>query len=404
VPRGPLLRHTVAYDYLETKDDWGTEPLKIAPLPALCSYAIDCTFPTLKLDREVEVFQDGGLVAPYRGIRGTDRLSYSYHVEPYPRFAGFTSWMFSPVDTGVLGNKRELELIAHTGANSYRPQHNYSDEMPPKHLDPGGGRTRVQCIVDYSSAVGVSYMNNIDQTLGPNHKQVREDYAAFIPKVYAHYEKIARQLLGRPFWAVAYDLINEPFDHKHQLYNPAMKELTRRVRAIDPVHLCYIEPCEAWGAIRKLDVVEPTGDPLTVYSFHDYNFRLKAAADRWPSLERDISSIYRLWFPAIRFQIQHGCCMHCGEFGGHHHPTDDSIAQTLLSNDFFRVFDQFGMHHNYYTGRDVYQRLADGSIRPSNVIRAYRAYFARPDFNVYYPRWKGHPKPRTRGANAAGGG
>ena len=39
VPRGPALQQTVAYDYLETKDDWGTKPLKLAPLPALCSFA-----------------------------------------------------------------------------------------------------------------------------------------------------------------------------------------------------------------------------------------------------------------------------------------------------------------------------------------------------------------------------
>jgi hypothetical protein len=303
--------------------------------------------------------------------------------------------MFSPVDTGVLGNRRELELIAATGANSYRPQHNYSDEPPPKHLDPGGGRNRVQAIVDYCSAVGVNYMNNIDQTLGRKREFVREHYDEFIELVCRHYEKIARMLAPRPFWAVAYDLINEPFDHHHTRYNPAMKKLTSRVRAIDRRHLLYVEPCEAWGAIQQLRLVEPTGDPLTVYSFHDYNFRLKQAGDRWPTLQRDITSIYRMWLPAIEFQVRRGACMHCGEFGGHFHPTDDSIAQTLLMNDFFLIFDQFGMHHNYYTGRGVYQRLADGSIRPSNVIRAYRAYFRRADVNLYYPRWPGHPKPPT---------
>jgi uncharacterized coiled-coil protein SlyX len=405
VPRGPVLGHTVIYDYLVTKDQWGTKPLTLAPLPALCSFALDCGFRTLKLDQEVKVLQDGGLLAPYRGIVGADRVSYSYEVEPYPRFAGFTSWMFSGVDTGVLGNKRELELVAATGANSYRPQHNFSDEMPPKNLDPsaslragpGGGRTRVQCIADYCQSLGLNYMNNIDQTLGRKQEFVRNNYPEFMELVTVHLEKIARQLHSRPFWAVAYDLINEPFDHKHERYNPAMKELTRRVRAIDKTHLCYVEPCEAWGAIQQLRLIEPTGDPLTVYSFHDYNFRLHKAEDRWPTLDRDITSIYRMWLPAIEFQIKHGVCMHCGEFGGHAHPTDESVAQLTLMNDFFRIFDQFGMHHHYYTGRDVYQRLADGSIRPSNVIRAYRAYFRRPDFNLYHRRWPGHPElPKTR--------
>jgi hypothetical protein len=393
VPRGPVLRHTVVYDYLETQDDWGTKPLRVAPLPALCSFALDCKFRTLKLDQEVQVLQDGGLLAPYRGVKNADHVSYAYAVEPWPRLAGFTSWMFSPVDTGVLGNEREVQLLAATGCNSFRPQHNYSDEMPPKHLDPGGGRTRVQVIADYANAAGLNYTNNIDQTLGRKREFVRDHYDEFMELVSVHYEKIARTLHGRPFWAVAYDLINEPFDHHHTRYNPAMKKLTARLRAIDKTHLCYIEPCEAWGAIQQLRLIEPTGDPLTVYSFHDYNFRLHKATDRWPTPERDIRNIFQMWLPAIVFQIRHGVGMHCGEFGGHHPPSDDSLAQTLLMNDFFRIFDQFGMHHHYYTGRGVYQRLADGSLRPSNVIRAYRAYFRRPDFNLYYKRWPGHPQP-----------
>ena len=30
VPAGPVLEHTVLYDYLETQDQWGTKPLKLA--------------------------------------------------------------------------------------------------------------------------------------------------------------------------------------------------------------------------------------------------------------------------------------------------------------------------------------------------------------------------------------
>ncbi|NQT88941.1 cellulase family glycosylhydrolase, partial [bacterium] len=397
VPRGPVLQQTIAYDYLETKDDWGTKPLKLAPLPALCSFALDCGFRTLKVDQKVETVQDGGLLAPYRAVTARDKVSYSYAVEPWPRLAGFTSWMFSPVDTGVLGNAREVELLADTGANSFRPQHNFSDEPPPKHLDPGGGRNRVQIITDYTNDAGMNYMNNIDQTLGGTREYVREHYDEFMEKVNKHYETIAGLLHSKPFWAVTYDLINEPFDHHHTRYNPAMKALTRRVRAIDRTHLLCIEPCEAWGAIQQLRLIEPTGDPLTIYSFHDYNFRLKTADERWPSLESDISTITRMWLPAIEFQIRHGVCMHCGEFGGHHRPTDDSLAQYLLQNDFFRIFDQFGMHHHYYTGREVYQRLADGSVRASNVVRAYRAYFTRRDFNRFYPRWKGQPAAPLHG-------
>lgn len=393
VPEGPVLGQTVAYDYLETKDEWDTRPLVLAPLPALCSLALDCGFPTLKVEGKVQVVQDGGQLAPYRAVLDANRVSYSYAVEPYPRMAGFTSWMFAGGDAGVFGNKRECELLAATGANSFRPQHNWSDELPPKNAGPADGRTRVRVTADYANAAGMNYMNNIDQTLGRPREFVRDNYDDFMKLVTEHYEKIAKQLADRRFWAVAYDLINEPFDHRHERYNPAMRALTRRVRAIDKTHLLYIEPCEAWGAIAQLRLIEPTGDPLTVYSFHDYNFRLHKAEERWPSLERDITSIWRMWLPALEFQIRRGVPMHCGEFGGFAPATHDSPAQALLLNDFFRIFDQFGMHHHYYSGREIYQRLADGSLGPSNVVRAYRRYFARPDFNALYRRWPGHPQP-----------
>ncbi len=142
IPAGPVLSHAYVYDYVETQDDWKTTPLKITPLPALCAYAVTQKFRGLKLDQNPEVLQDGGMLAPYQGIRG-DRISYSYPIEPYPRLIGFTSWMFAGSDTGVPGNKREVELIKSTGANSYRPQHNFCEDIPPNWMfGPNEKRTR----------------------------------------------------------------------------------------------------------------------------------------------------------------------------------------------------------------------------------------------------------------------
>ena len=394
VPAGPVLGQTVIYDYLQTTDDWGTAPLRIAPVPALCSFAMDCKFRGLKLDDagKVEIVQDGGLAAPYRAVRGAGSVSYSYPIEPWPRFVGFTSWMFAGSDTGVLGNEREAEIIAATGANSYRPQNNFADERSPHY--PDDPRTRIRILADFCRGAGLSFMNNIDQTLGAKREEVRADYDGWVKtRLFPHYDKLVPQLKDGAFWEVAYDLINEPFDHQAPAYNRVTKQLTARVRKLDRRHLCYIEPCQAWGAIQQLRLIEPTGDPLTVYSFHDYNFRMKTAEDRWPTLESDVGDICRMWWPAFEFAIRHGVGMHCGEYGGFHGPTDDLLCQTTLLNDFLRVFDQFGMHHHYYTGRGVYQRQLDGSLRASNVVRAFRRYARRPDLNLYYKLWPGHPKP-----------
>jgi len=386
IPPGPLIGQRVLYDYLVTKDQWGTEPLMLAPLPALCGLALDCKYPTLELDdaASVQVVQDGGLAGPYRAVAGAESVGYKYRVEPWPRLVGFTSWMFGQADTGVPGNKREMEIIAAAGANSYRPQHNFSDE-PAAGFGPGEKRTRVQVLADCCRDAGVNYVNNIDQTLGPYQKLIRDDYDKWVRTVLLpHYDKLLGQLAGRDFRQVAYDLVNEPADHQAGKYNAAMKLLTGRIRQTDRRHLLYVEPCQGWSAIGQLRLIEPTGDGLTMYSFHDYSFRMKAAGDRWPSAEADISSICRKWWPAFEFAIRRGVGMHCGEFGGFHEPTDDSLCQTTLLNDFFRIFDQFGMHHHYYTGRGIYQRQLDGSLRPGNVVRAYRQYTHRKDLNLYY--------------------
>jgi len=388
-PAGPVLEHTVIYDYLETADEWGTKPLKLAPLPAPCSLAVDTKFRGLEVDglSHMRTVQAGGIAGPYRVAINRESVTYRYPIEPWPRFVGFTSWMFAGSDTGVPGNRREMEIIAATGANSYRPQNNFSDERATA-LGPREQRTRIQVLADCCRDVGVNFMNNIDQTLGAKREQVRGDYDGWVrTRLMPHYDKLVPQLKDRPFWQVAYDLINEPFDHQAVRYNPVIRRLTERIRRLDRRHLCYVEPCQAWGAIQQLRLIEPTGDPLTMYSFHDYNFRLKTADDRWPTLDRDVSDICRMWWPAFEFAIRHGVGMHCGEYGGFGGATDDRIAQTTLMNDFLRIFDQFGMHHHYYTGRGIYRRQLDGSLRPSNVVRTFRRYTARPDLNRYYAPW-----------------
>jgi len=405
VPAGPVLEHHVVYDYLVTADQWATRPLKLAPLPALCSLAIDSKFRGLTFDpadrAKLETFQDGGIAGPYRCLRDTDCVTYSYPVEPWPRLVGFTSWMFSGVDTGVPGNEREMETIAATGANSFRPQHNNSDHRAGR-LDRNGRwtgpypqsekRTRVQILADFCRDNGVNYMNNIDQTLGKKREFVRTQYDTWVKDVlFPHFDKLVPQLADRPFWQVAYDLINEPFDHRAAAYNRTTKALTARIRRIDRRHLLYIEPCQAWGAIQQLRLIEPTGDPLTVYSFHDYNFRMRKASDRWPTQQRDLTTICRMWWPAFEFAVTRGLPMHCGEYGGFASATDDALCQKTLLNDLYRLFDQFGMHHHYYTGRGIYRRQLDGSLRASNVVKAFREYSRRKDLNLYYKLWDKHP-------------
>lgn len=380
---GPLLEQTVIYHYAESRDSWGTEPLRIAPLPPLASYAIERSVDGFVHD-DAAVVQHAGSLARYRAAPEADRIRYRYRVEPFPRLAGFTAWMFSPDDAGVPGNARELELLATTGANSFRAQHNWSDEVAARPTRES--RTRVGILADACRAAGMSYMNNIDQTLGLAPERLREDYAAFVDLLDEHYRRLVPQLASRPFFEVAFDLVNEPFHHGREQYNRAIAGLVGRIRQMDRRHLLFIEPPASWSGLHQLAGIRPTGDPLTVHSFHDYQFRLEETSQRWPTVERDVSNIYRRWLPAFVHQIDHGVPLHCGEFGNFTAEVRASSAVTVLLNDLFRVLDQFGMHHHYYSGRHVFLVQADGSVLPTEVARAYETYFQRRDFNHYYRR------------------
>ena len=351
---------TTIYNYVSLKDEWGTQPIRLAPLPMMASYAAKCNLPGLRIEggvpARIAALNDFG---DWRAAEGTDRVTYSYPRDRVLRLGGFTSWMFVPGDSGVPGNDRECELIAETGANSFRPQHNFTGE-------------KVQILADYCRKYGLNYMGNVDNTFAPDTQ-----------KAVDHWTGIARLLKDRPPYAVAYDLINEAANMKAGPYNALIGALTRAVREVGDAHLLYVEPCESWGAVEKMPLLQVTGDPRTVYSFHDYNFRLHGQ-DRWPTLERDIGAIYRQWLPALQFMIEHNVPIHIGEFGGYDEGAQfRPDAMTMLA-DKFRIFDQYNMHFHYYANRMNVKIRQDGSLQEATVAEAHRRYFGRGQFNQYF--------------------
>lgn len=383
------IYQTINYDYIEFLDRLCTHRKKIAPIPPLLSRALDKKFPEIKIENAslIQTLSDElGNWAPYRALDG-DTISYSYPADPFPRLAGFTSWMFAPSDTGVPGNERECELIALTGSNSFRPQHNYTGE-------------RVDKLLSDCRKYGLTYTTNVDQTLGMRREDFiekikKESYDSAFQPFIDHYMVLVDQLKNEPQYGVVYDLINEAFDHPHEKYNPAIKRMIKAIRAKDPNHIIYVEPMETWGALETIHLVEPTGDPLTLQSFHDYNFRLRGN-DLWPTVNRDSSTMYERFMPAIKYMIDNATVMNCGEFGGFETFKNPCIYSML--GDFLRIFDQFGMHFHYYANRMTVRSRADGSLEESLVNVLFRQYFKDGYFNLYYPNGNGltpetQPKP-----------
>lgn len=352
-----------AYEYRILRDAWGTEPVKIAPLPPLASFGLSVKARGLTVGPEV---QDLGLslgeYGQMRGVVGAETIRYTVPLDTLPRLGGFTAFCFGGGDVGVPGNGPEIRFIADTGANSWRPQSNDS------------GR-RIFDTIDWANQAGLNLTLNIDGGLG-----ARPDAIAF-------WETIARHCKDMPAWAVAYDLINEPANMTPEAYNPQIKRIVEAVRKIDTTHTLMVETPHSFASIDQFVNLAPVDDDKVMYVFHDYDFRLP---DRWPRMNADVRNMAHQWLPAYKFALRHDAPICVSEFGGFEQGGDPwrNRSALVLLNDFFRVFDQFGFSHHYYSNRGVTQIRADGSYRPSLVQEAYRRLFAGDTFYRYRENWQ----------------
>ena len=183
-----------------------------------------------------------------------------------------------------------------------------------------------------------------------------------------------------------------------------MRKITQAIRRHDTRHLIYVEAVPPWGPEAApfprgaFENLEPTGDARTVYSFHDYAFRLgriegrtRAAGSsaRWPDASADMRDLAERWIPALRFAARHRVPIHLGEFGGFEQVDGVDVftnrCALTMTLDFLNFFEQFGWHWHYYSNRGTTRVRSDGSLEESQVQRAHRRYFARGTFNRNRP-------------------
>ena len=352
-----------AYNYLELRDEWGTEPLKLAPLPPLASYGLLKGYPKLQVLSDAKVLGSWGVWGDHIAVVNNDVIVYRVPIHPFKRFGGFTAFCFGPTDIGVPGNLTELALIQRTGANSFRPQHNRTDEAAIQ-------------LVRWCAERGLQHVFNVDEK--------------WLPDVVEHYRTLAKLCKDFPPDTVAYDLLNEPETREPRAYNALLRRITQAIREVDKTHLIYAEVIAPWGPMAQpypeaaFANLEPTDDPLTVYSFHDYEYRLMP---RYPNEKADIRTLLERWLPAFKFGIDHRAPIHLGEFGAFEQTKEDiysnRCAITMLL-DHFRIFDRFGWHFHYYSNRGIIRVRRDGSVEESLVQEAYRRYFGRKRLNAIW--------------------
>ncbi len=358
---GGGLRVADIYNYRALQDQWGTQPLPLASLPPLATYGLLNNYPGLKVLSPTQMLGWRGLWGDHLGVKDTNCIVYRVPLEAIKRFAGFTSYCYGPTDIGEPGSLKEIESIKRTGANSFRPQHNNNG-------------ARAMDTVKWCWAQGIQQMFNTDEK--------------WVPDVVEHFRSLAKQYQDFPPDAVAYDLLNEPETRDPRAYRTLIKKITNAIREHDQTHLIYVETMPPWGPgaapfpRAAFESLQPTGDPRTVYSFHDYQYRLEA---RWPNEKNDARAILTRWIPAFRYSIEQRVPLHLGEFGGFEQ-TRQSVftnpcALTLML-DYLNIFDQFGWHWHYYANRGLCRIRQDGSLGESYVQEACRRYFARGTFNA----------------------
>jgi hypothetical protein len=356
------LRAADVYNYLTVQDEWDTKALRLAPLPPLASYGLMVGYPGLAVADDAKVLGSRGVWGDYMAVPGRGYISYRIPVDRIKRFGGFTAYCYGPTDIGGPGGVKDIESVKRTGANSWRPQHNQTGEAAMKTLQ-------------WCWEQGLQNVFNADEK--------------WILDIVEHYRALARACKDYPPDAVAYDLLNEPETRDPTAYNALVRRITAAIRETDKTHIIYYEVIPPWGpgakpypeaAFRNL---EPTGDDLTCYSFHDYENRLEP---RWPNRERDARTILARWIPVLRYSIAQHSPIHLGEFGAFEQ-TEESVfdnrcAETMML-DYLKILDQFGWHWHYYSNRGICRVRSDGSLEESYVQAACRRYFARGTFNAY---------------------
>lgn len=365
-----VLEVTDRYHYLTLRDAWGTEPLKTAPVPPLYAYALKTKLAGVAAPARAEplgyaVDRWGEQLA----VIGDEQVTYAVPLSKLRQNFGFTSFCFSGGDVGVPGNDREVEILTQIGVNSFRPQHNFRGEKADR-------------LVQDCRRYGLNHTFNSDNRLGVlrgNPKTVEEITDAFV----THYAELAQAYKDLPEPDVSYDIINEPANMSPEIYNPAVAKITQAIREHDTTHLIYVETPFSYANVMQFVNLQATGDPLTVYSFHDYDYRLPA---RWPHAEADKRSIVRQWMPAFQFMVDNDAVLHLGEYGGFNKQQYTNPCAITLLNDFFDLFNQFGMHHHYYSNRGTVERRVDQSLRESFVQAAYRREAQRGIVNYYWLR------------------
>jgi aryl-phospho-beta-D-glucosidase BglC (GH1 family) len=383
---GPLWRrHTLRYEYLELGGFGALEPLPLAPVPMLASFALLHKNPRVR----VEGARTTGYAsthAPFRVAEGTDRLIYHaqgvdrakvikgigelFHNKPPEVFQRMADWGADHVRYAWAFHAGwDIPLVKSLGS--------------PPLADNEAAWTRLDQAVDRCNAAGMQMMLtwffNDDSPQRDAGGAVRNStrYWRQRPEVrqnvFELWRRIAQRYAGKPQWAVSYDFFNEPAYMNRDHWNEIVKKLTGVVRSVDKTHTIVWESADGWAQPDWCLWMEPSGDPNTLYSFHRYGKHWGYAYDEYyPGYK---NSREQTQLEAILFSIRHNVPIHCGEFGISMIQPEQSGLAWL--DDYLAFFERFGIGWNWwnYSGGDIYRTGLMAGSRASPHVAILRKWF-----------------------------
>ena len=402
---GERAEVVLRYEYLELRDDWGTEPLELAPLPTLLSYARATGYPGVDVQGEVAFLGEfsgrGRYLATehrYEALLATNELCFTFRqLGPDRLYKGVGFWT-APEEQW----DEQLAQVRSWGANSTRPQlvfHGGRFRMMAGLLGeltwPEESLARLDRYVALHQKHGlhfcINWFWNADRPIAElggafaNSSRCWRKNPCARQLIIDFWKTIAQRYRDLPPRAVGYDLLNEPAYVFSDDWNSFARAATAAIRSVDRTHPIYIEAGNGWAQPEDFDTLHATGDENTLYSFHFYgphHYDVFLRDVWYPRFEgpygyESRAALEERLLAPLRFAIRNRAQLHHGEFGVSPIAPGDSHLRWL--DDLLGLHEKHRIHWSYwhYSGREIYRTGLVAGKRLSPNLAVLRRYWAR---------------------------
>lgn len=390
----------IRYNYLEIDGFGMREPLTIAPLPILASYALKYNYPNLKVSEVNPVYKLK--YADYL-VKNSDTVEYEAPSVDRSKVMKGVGELFAKekAEYNIRGGFTEDEMfrrMAEWGFDHCRYAFAFHADWDIPLVKYMGGPIienndeiwqRLDELVEKCNSVGMQMMLcwffNEDDPQNDVAGAVRNSTRYWRAKpetktnAFELWRRIAQRYANLPQWAISYDFFNEPAYMNADHWLEIMNELTEIIRSVDDKHTIVWESADGWAQPQWSLWMKPVNDKNTIYSFHHYGKHWGYAYDEYYPSYR--STIERTqidhWLEAILFSLKYNVPIHCGEFGiSMIQPESD--GETWL-NDYLAFFERFGIGWNWwnYSGDDIYRTGLCAGARISPYVKILTKWINR---------------------------